>query len=319
MASSKKVSSDHFEADSIEEIDYGHFIGFLESFYTREVTLPPRPHYALDEGQNPPVLLIMPAWEDRAFMGIKVISVFPDNSQIQLPTIQGVYLLMDATNGQPLATFDGPALTAVRTAAVSALAGKIVGRQDMTRMLMIGTGKLCHHLIRAHASVHPFERVAIWGRDSKKAIDKTATIEIEGCRIEGAEDIESELPNADLISTATFSSSPLVSGKHLVHGSHLDLVGSYQKDMREADDACLLGASLFVDDYNAFEESGDMYIPLKNTVITKDDVIADLKELCVSKYQRKSDKERTVFKSVGNAKSDLALAVYLYQTQMHND
>ena len=131
--------------------------------------------------------------------------------------------------------------------------------------------------------------------------------------ITAVEDKDGYIPKCDIVSVATFSKDPLVYGKHLKSGAHLDLVGSFTPEMREADDECISRSTVFVDTYTALKESGDLAIPLSKGMIDQADIKMDLNELALSGYGRKSSTENTYFKSVGNAKSDLALAAFIYE------
>jgi len=310
----------HFSAKQIETtFKYSDFIPFLESFYLNEITTPQRPHYTIPTENSSATLLLMPCWQVHQYIGIKIVNVFPENDQLNLPSVQGVYILMDANNGQLLATFDGLKLTVKRTAAMSALANKLVSNPKLHNMLMIGTGNLCPELVQAHCSVRPIREVFIWGRNTKKAEEKKELLSVllPEIRIQAVSDKEEYYSRSSLISAATLSSEALVSGEKIQPGTHIDLVGSFLPHARETDDACLLKSSIFVDNYGALKESGDLYIPLQDGTINKSDVLMDLNELVKNGYQRKSKEENTLFKSVGNAKADLALAVYLIE--MHKN
>ena len=301
----------HFSKERIFSVSYDQFLPYLKKFYLNEVVSPKRPHYSIPGKPDDGTLLLMPAWQYEGFIGTKIITVFPGNAKKDLPSIQGIYLLFQGESGELLATFDGPSLTTVRTAAVSGLASSILARPDIESLLMIGTGQLCHHLIRAHASWSNIENVFIWGRNFQSSQEKAFSLALPHLKVQAIKNKDEMMGKVDLISCATFSPEPLVYGNNMKNGSHLDLVGSYTPTMREADDACLLGAKIFVDDFNALEESGDLAIPINTNIIEAKDVLGDLKALCKNGHQRLTKLERTVFKSVGNAKSDLALASFL--------
>ena len=258
-------------------------------------------------------MLLMPCWQAGAYGGVKIVNIFPENSKKALSSIHGMYLLMNANNGVILATFDGLALTIKRTAAVSALAADIVSKKHQHSMLMIGTGNLCHALIKAHLATRDFKKVFIWGRDTDKAKMKANALDLGNIEVEATDNKEEAIRKCDLISSATYSPVPLIFGRQLKPGCHLDLVGSFTPDTREADDDCLLTSTCFVDDYLGLQESGDFFIPLTKGIIQKGHIKADLMKLCVEGYQRSHVTEKTLFKSVGNAKSDLALAVFMFE------
>ena len=138
----------HFRGEEIEQIcSYEHFIPYLQEYYKKQVTTPSRPHYDVPtSGENSSkgnaTLLLMPAWEIGGYTGIKIASVYPDNPKNHLPSVQAIYVLMDAKDGRVLATMDGTTLTLIRTAAISALASKLISSPEAESMIMIGTGLL---------------------------------------------------------------------------------------------------------------------------------------------------------------------------------
>lgn len=287
-----------------------------EGFASPSIQVPMRHHH---DFPNPPedkdsTLLLMPAFRPGKDLGVKIVTVSPNNGKYDLPAIQGTYIYLDAHKGNIKAILDAKSLTAKRTAATSALASSYLSREDASSLLMIGTGALAKNLIQAHASVRPIEKVYVWGRTPAKAqavCDELADASFSCTAIDTIEDKISEV---DIISCATLSPNPLVFGKWLKGGQHLDLVGAYKKDMREADDEAILKSSVFLDTYQGgLKESGDIVIPLTNGIITKEDIKADLFELCGnSKKGRTSEKEITYFKSVGHALEDLVAASYFY-------
>ena len=306
----------NFSKSRIEQIfTYSDFIPFLKKFYAEDVTVPPRPHYSIQSEISNATLLLMPSWQSEKYIGVKVVNVFPDNHRFELPSVQGIYILMDGLTGQILATFDGLTLTTKRTAAISAVACDILAKPKCKSILMIGTGNLSAELIQAHHSIRDLDEVFIWGRNISKSQKKCKEIKalIPDINIQSVIDKDQFCAKADIISVATLAKDPVLFGEHVTDGTHIDLVGSYSKESREADDNCLVQSKIFVDDYGALKESGDLYIPLDQGVIKEKDVIMDLNELVTHGYLRKSKDETTLFKSVGNAKADLALAIYLYE------
>ncbi len=296
----------------LAKLDYPSLIEALQSAFRAVYTVPMRHHH---DYANPTVgvdstLLLMPAWDDGEYLGLKVVTVSPKNSAQNLPSIQGSYTLFDLPSGQSILEMDAKVLTNLRTAAASALASQYLSRPDSRTLFVLGTGSLAPFLIAAHASNRPIERVLIWGRNSVKAERIKADLVGGGYEIEVVSDISKGIAAADIISAATMSKDPLILGKYLKPGQHLDLVGSYRSDMREADDGTIARCSLFVDTMQgAPKESGDLAIPLKNGTCTLEDIQADLFALCRAEHQgRKTSEEITFFKSVGHALEDLAAA-----------
>jgi ornithine cyclodeaminase/alanine dehydrogenase-like protein (mu-crystallin family) len=170
------------------------------------------------------------------------------------------------------------------------------------------------NLIKAHAAVRPIKEVFIWGRNFEKATAICAVLKNEKFTVTAIKTIEEKIAEVAIVSCATLSKRPLVLGKYLKNGQHIDLVGAYKKDMREADDETISKASVYVDTFQGgLKESGDIVIPLQNGTLKEEDIKADLFQLCsAQKTGRSTAEEITVFKSVGHALEDLAAANYYY-------
>lgn len=294
--------------------NYEVFIPILHQAFCEEYIVPKRHHHEFDNGvgENTSTLLLMPAWSKGEHLGVKMATVSPYNGEIDLPAIQGIYTLMDARNGLIKAQVDAKTLTVKRTAATSALASIFLSREDSSTLFMVGTGALAPELIAAHMTVRPIKKVLIWGRNVNKAIKLKNQLAHLDATLEVVESLKDGVGQSDIISVATLSMNPLILGRWLEAGQHLDLIGAYRPDMREADDEVLKSASIFIDHEGALSESGDLAIPLENSIISKDDIKADLFELCEgSKPGRANVKEITCFKSVGHALEDLAGALYI--------
>jgi ornithine cyclodeaminase len=294
-------------------LDYESLIETLNAAFAAEYTVPMRHHHNFVNPSSAleSTLLLMPAWDNQKYLGVKIVTVSPENANRSLPTIQGMYVLFDIKTGVPLMRCGAKTLTNLRTAAASALASKYLSRKDSKVLFMIGTGALAPQLIKAHATVRPIEKVYIWGRSIQKSHELAKQLETATFKCEAVEKIESVIDEADIVSCATLSKDPLIKGAWLRPGQHLDLVGSYQKHMREADDESILKSSVFVDTLQgAPKESGDLFIPLENGILKKEDIKADLFEMCGSAKEtfRSNKSEITYFKSVGHALEDLAAA-----------
>ncbi|MBG6133575.1 ornithine cyclodeaminase [Aquimarina sp. EL_43] len=290
-------------------------------FASNSILVPMRHHHDFPNPvvQEDSTLLLMPAWNPGKEAGVKIVTVSPKNGQFDLPSIQGTYLYMDAIKGTIKAIMEAKSLTVKRTASASALASSYLSKPDASSLLMIGTGALSTNLIKAHASVRPIKTVYIWGRNYEKAKKISEELEGESFDIHAIPTIKEKISKVDIISCATLSKTPLVLGNYLKAGQHVDLVGAYKKDMREADNESIKKATIFVDTYQGgLKESGDIVIPLKEGILKEEDIKADLFELCSeAKQGRTSDHEITVFKSVGHALEDLAAATYYYNQYTH--
>ncbi len=254
---------------------------------------------------------IRAAWQHERALGAKVISIFPNNPEQQAkPSVQAVYLLFDGQNGSPVLALDGTMLTWRKTAADSALGASLLARQQTASLLMVGAGAMAPELIRAHLSVRPsIRRVTIWNRNPERARQLQRQLTVQGVELVVSEDLARAVSEADLISCATMSTTPLIRGEWLQAGSHVDLVGAYTPTMREADDEVLRRGRLFVDHRQTAGETGELAIPMSNGVITPQSIQADLFQLCRGEHPGRQDPEEiTVFKNGGGGHLDLMSA-----------
>jgi ornithine cyclodeaminase len=256
--------------------------------------------------------LVWPAWQRGEALGIKLVTVFPGNrAPAGPPSIQAVYVLFDGGDGRPLAVLDGTALTLRKTAADSALGADYLARRDVAVLLMVGAGNQAPYLVAAHLAVRPsLRRVLIWNRTASKARDLAALLARQGIAAAPAENLARAAGEADVISCATMATAPLVSGEWLKPGCHLDLVGGYTNSMREADDAAVRRASVFVDSRRfTIGQCGDITQPMESGALAADGVRADLFELARGEHPgRRDDGEITLFKNAGGAHLDLMAA-----------
>ncbi|KAL2550531.1 DNA-directed primase/polymerase protein [Forsythia ovata] len=227
--------------------------------------------------------------------------------------------------GVPLASIDATELTLYRTACVSALASFYLSREDSETLLMIGSGSLAPHLIKAHLSVRPkVKKVIVWNRTEEKARNLVEKMSNEGCFegvcFESGGFLEEVVKEVDIISCATNAEIPLVKGVDLKAGTHLDLVGSFKHSMKECDDEAIRKGRVFVDNEAALTEAGELVGAFERGVITKDEIAGDLVGLINGeKPERKNLKEITVFKSVGSAVVDLLSAQLVYENYMKSE
>ena len=297
----------------------------LDALFRAGCEMPTRHHHPikspLGADSADAVLLLMPAWTSgpTGRIGVKIVTVFPDNGKRSLPAIFGQYMLLDGATGQTIALLDGAMLTKRRTACASGLASCYLSRPDSAKLLMIGTGALAPHLIRVHAKVRPIREVAIWGRtpthaqtlaeDLAKSLPQALGRPIA---VRAVTDRARAVADADIVSCATLSKVPLVEGAWLGEGQHLDLVGAYTPQMRESDDKAAWRARIFVDTRaGALKEGGDVVQALANGTIDEDDILADLYDLARGTHGGRlagDDATITLFKSVGAALEDLAAA-----------
>lgn len=305
-------------ADEIDRVlSFPNLVEALRQAFAAPAAVPLRHHHAIGEGQA--VHLLMPAWSAEApapgsFLGTKIVNVFPENGRRGLPSVSATYVLMSGETGIPLVVLDGTRLTLWRTAAASALAASYLARKDAARLVMVGAGALAPFLIRAHQSQRLITDIAVWNHNASRAAALAERLRQEGCAARLAGNLEAAVREADIISCATLSKSPLVKGEWLRRGAHLDLVGAFDLTMREADDEALLRSSVFVDTKAALEEGGDVTLALKAGAIDSAHVRGDLSDLCAGRHAgRGSADEITLFKSVGTAIEDLAGAMLVWR------
>lgn len=259
--------------------------------------------------------LIMPAWLPGRCYGVKIVNIAPGNAGQGLPGLHATYLLFDARSGVPLAQMDGDEITARRTAAASALAGSFLAREDAKHLLVVGGGRVASLLPAAWRAVRPIGRVSVWTRNPAQAQALADRWRGEGLEARACTSLEAACGEADIVSCATLATEPVVRGAWLAPGSHLDLIGSFTPVMREADDACLRDARLFVDTEEALKKSGDLLQPIQQGALRAEDVRGTLTTLSKGvAVGRRNPAERTVFKSVGYALEDLAAAMLVYES-----
>lgn len=310
------------DAEAIDRLlDFPALIAALAEAFTGGIVTPVRHHHHVARPDADATLLLMPAWtspeQSEAYLGTKIVTVFPGNALRGLPSIAGLYLLMDGATGRPLAAMDGARLTVWRTAAASALASSLMARPDARRLAMIGAGALAPYLTRAHRSVRPIDHVTIWNRSPAAAARLAALLESEGVAASVALDPRAAVEGADIVSCATLSTAPLVRGAWLQPGAHLDLVGAFNLSMREADDEALRRARVVVDTKAALNEGGDVAVAIKAGAYSAEQVLGDLADLVAGRISpRSGPQDITLFKSVGAALEDLAGAILVHRRHM---
>jgi len=290
-----------------QSLDFPRLIEALREAFRGKVEVPLRHTHAVGGGTS----LIMPAW-DESFYGVKIINVFPGNSARGLPGLHGTYVLFDARTGVPLLNIDGDVLTAHRTAAASALGASYLAREDASDLLIVGSGRVASLIAPAMSAVRNIRRVRVWSRTHDNAAALAKTLRGQGFDASAIRSLDDGY-DADIISCATLSTDALIQGAKLEPGTHLDLIGSFKPDMREADGDCLARAAVFVDTDEAPAKSGDILSAVAEGNFSLDRIAASLTDLASGRHLgRKSHDEITLFKAVGNAREDLAGAELVY-------
>ena len=307
-------------ADVDRALTFPGLVEALRTTFRAGVVQPVRHHHTIERPDGAAsTLLLMPAWNDfnaagtslGGHVGIKVVTVSPDNNAVGKPAVMGLYLLLDGKTGEPQALIDGQRLTQWRTACASALAASYLAREDASKLLVIGAGALCPFLAKAHSAVRPIREIRIWNRTSANAEKAADALRRDGLPATATGDLGEALGWADIVSSATITTDPLVSGARLKPGTHVDLVGGFTPSMREADDETIRRARVYVDTRaGATKEAGDIVQPLASGVLAADGIVADLFELTRGeKPGRGTADEITLFKSVGAALEDLAAGI----------
>lgn len=260
------------------------------------------------QGDN--ALLNRAAWISGAGIGIKTATIFPGNLPDK-PSIHAVFTLFDDKTGVPTAIIDGIMVTKWKTAGDSILGSRLLARKDSKVVTIVGAGAVAESLVDAYREVFPdVERILIWNRTFAKAEALASKKDIEA-----VEDLETALAAADIVSSATMSIEPVLKGAWIKPGTHVDLIGAYRPDMREADDDLISTGSLFVDARETtIHDIGELMIPIANGVIGEETVKGDLYDLCNGAPGRTSDEEITIYKNGGGAHLDLMTALYIQKT-----
>lgn len=307
------------QADTEQHLPFPALLTALEQMFAQGCEVPLRHIHAIpgSQAQDNGMLLLMPAWQPGERLGVKTVSIFPGNAQHGLPGLHSVYILYSARTGQPLAVLDGDTITSRRTCAASALAARWLSREDAHRLLIVGAGRVASLLPHAYRSVRDITHIDVWSRTATSAQALVETLRQQGLPAHHAPDLENAVRHADIVSSATLSTSPLIHGDWLQPGAHLDLIGSFTPSMRESDSSCLRKATVFADTLEALMKAGDLLSAIDDGAWHKDQLAATLEHLCRQQHRgRRHAQEITLFKSVGSALEDLAAASLAYDSWM---
>lgn len=257
---------------------------------------------------------LMPAYRggENAAFGLKAVCVMPENPKRGLDTHVGVVILSSAETGEPLAIADAAAITAIRTAAVTAVATDLLARKDAETLAIIGTGAQARAHLAALQLVRSFSEIRLAGRTPERAEAFAATA---GIQLRVCYSVEEAVRDADVVVTATSSRTPLIERRWIAAGTHINAVGSSVRSARELDSDTIADASLFVDwRESTLNESGDFLVPLQEGRVTPEHIRATIGEIVVGAHHgRAGDDEITLFKSLGLAIEDLAAVAHIYR------
>lgn len=264
---------------------------------------------------EPSLMGLMPAHRSApgASYGLKVVCIFPGNAMRGLDLHQGGVLLFDGETGVLRALVDASAVTATRTAAVSAVATRALAREDARELAILGTGVQARSHLSAMAAVRPFERGRVWGRTPEQATAFADEAQAP-FPVEAVASAEEAVRGADVVVTATSSPEPVVRRDWLAPGAHVNAVGSSIPTTRELDAETMAASTLFADARESMvNEAGDYLFAVREAGIGPEHIRAELGEVLIgSREGRRSDDELTVFKSLGLAAEDLAAAEHVY-------
>lgn len=255
-------------------------------------------------------LLNRAAWIPGTGIGIKTATIFPGNTQLTpaKPSVQAMFTLFEDTSGSPVAVIDGLLVTRWKTAADSITGARLLARPNSHTLTILGAGAVAESLIDAYRAAFPdLKEIRVWNRNVARA-EQLA----EKKQVTALGDLKSALTGADIVASATLAIEPFIPGEWIQPGTHVDLIGAYRPDMREADDALIQKSALYVDSKaTALHDIGELGIPLNNNLIQESDVRADLYDLCNGAEGRISEKDITLFKNGGGAHLDLMTAQYI--------
>ena len=253
-------------------------------------------------------LLSRAAWIDGLGQLVKTATIFPGNAAHGKPAVNGSAALYSDTDGALAAIVDFHLLTKWKTAGDSLCAARMLARRDSGTILIVGAGTVAASLRQAYGALFPDARFSVWNRNRAGA--ERLAARHPGMAV--VDDLAAAARAADIITCATMATDPVIKGAWLRPGQHLDLIGAYRPDMREADDAALTRARIFVDSRaTTIGHIGELKIPLAHGVIAGGDVLADYYDLGSGAFARRSEEEITLFKNGGGAHLDLMTAQYI--------
>jgi ornithine cyclodeaminase len=297
-----------------DRLPFAALVAALQAGFATGCQLPERHHHRIERSGEPDAtLLLMPAWSHAAdpqqYLGVKIVTVVPGNTARNLPGLFSTYILYDAVTGQQLAIMDGNTITGRRTVATSALAARMLARPESAQLLVIGSGRIGSLLPCAYRAVLPIEQVEVWDINPAGAKALAARLRADGIPATAVTDLEAAVGAADIVSSATLATEPLIIGEWIRPGTHVDLIGGFTPQMREADDDLIRRAAVYVDTNEALHEAGDLVQPLASGAIAQDHVRGTLAQLSRHEIATRTSRDQvTCFKAVGSALADLVAA-----------
>lgn len=257
--------------------------------------------------REPDTLMSRSAWIDGMGMAVKTATIFPENPAVKLPAVNGMVSLFGDDQGTLDALVDFRLVTKWKTAADSVLAASLLAGDGADCILIVGAGTVAQSLREAYGALFPTARFMVWNRSPAGA--EAMASHYSNTLV--ATDLESAVRSCDIVASATMAREPLIEGGWLSAGQHLDLVGAYRPDMREADNEALTRARIFVDSRETvLAHIGELKTPLEKGVITGDDVLGDFYDIQAGAFTR-APGDITLFKNGGGAHLDLMASRYI--------
>jgi ornithine cyclodeaminase len=303
-----------FASDELQRLlPFTRLVAELRDAFANGASVPLRHSHVIESDYQAGTSLLMPAWDNEGYYGVKIVNIFPGNRARGLPGLYSTYTLFDATTGAPLALFDGDVITSRRTAAAAALGASFLAREDASRLVVCGAGRVGSLVGPAMAAVRSLTDIAVWDIDASVALECAMRLRSDGLPARAVTGLEAAVRDADIVSCATLADTPFIRAEWLAEGSHLDLIGSFTPAMTEAEPACFAQSDVWVDTEEALTKSGDLLNAISTHSWRIEFVRGDLARLCRNEVPgRTTAKQRTVFKAVGSALEDLACARLAY-------
>lgn len=301
-------------AECIEVMDRA-----MRAFSAREVNIPPRTIAPLADERS--FFILMPGeMQSPPIYGAKIVGLHPDNPGQGRPAVQGFVALFDSRTGNPVALADGAEITAIRTAAASALATRILARPHATSHGILGTGVQAASHLDAVCCVRTIRSVGVWGRDPEKArrfaAEHSARLDMSITALSDP----AEAGACDIVSVVTNSTEPVLAGAWLQPGAHVNLVGAHEPKHREADTAAVAKAAVYVDSLEgALAEAGDILIPIAEGAVTRDHIAGEIGDVLLGNAPGREDSSQiTLYKSLGLFAQDLFVGSYLLEKALNH-
>lgn len=301
-----------------EHLHYAALIGALrEAFRAKQIVCPPKAIHNYRSGISDVdnTMLIMPAWDNQDYYGIKLISATPSNRNKDIPYLNGMYILFDAHTGIPAARMDAKLITHMRTAATSVLAASCLANKEASSVLIIGNGRIAPHYIRAYASQSNVNQIYLWGRNHLKSLQVVEDLDEMEISVEAVASFDSIISIVDIISCITSATTPIIQLSHVEKGQHLDLAGSFTTDMIEVATDVVAACEVYVDNRDVTpHHAGEIVQAIKEGKLDLSDIKGTLHDICQTPISNRFNQDTiSLFKSTGMAIEDLVIAKMIFE------